>query len=112
MSDNGPQFTSIGFEQFFWFNGIKHASSAPYHPGTNGCAERFVQTLKKAILAGRKDRRSSQHKLASFLLHYRSTPHTITGVSPSTLLCNRQLKTILDLVKPDIAGHVQGRQSL
>ena len=44
-SDNGPQFTSEEFQQ--------HTRTAPYHPATNGLAESFVQTLKRAISAGR-----------------------------------------------------------
>lgn len=93
-------------------NGIKHLRSAPYHhPATNGLAERFVQTLKKSILAGREDGRSSQHKLASFLLKYRSTPHASTGTAPSVLFFNRQLKTVLDLLKPSIDRKVLDSQS-
>ena len=67
--------------QFLRRNRIKHTRTAPYHP-----AERFVLTLKKAILVGMDDPRSSQHKLASFLLSYRTTPHSVTGVPPSVLL--------------------------
>ena len=112
VSDNGPQFTAAEFAKFLRFNGIKHICSAPYHPATNSRAEKFVQTLKKAILVGRGDSRSAQHKLASFLLHYRSTPHSVTGVPPSTLLNNRQLKTIMDFIEPDVAGYVQQKQSI
>ena len=83
--DNGPQFTAPEFAQFLRSNGINHTCA------TNSCAERFVQTLKRAILTGKGDSRSAQHKLASFLLHYWSTPHSVTGVQPSTLLNNRQL---------------------
>lgn len=111
VSDNGPQFTSLEFRQFLRCNGIKHTCSAPYHPATNGCAERFVQTLKRAILVGRGDARSTQHKLSSFLLNYRSTPHASTGVAPSILLKNRKLKTILDLVKPNVGNRVREKQS-
>ena len=42
VSDNGPQFTSEEFAHFIAANGIKHITSAPYHPSTNGLAERFV----------------------------------------------------------------------
>ena len=110
--DNGPQFTSDEFQQFLSQNGIKHTRTAPYHPATNGLAERFVQTLKRAISAGREDARSSQHKLASFLLHYRTTPHSVTGQPPSVLLNNRSLKTVLDLIKPDLSRQVQDQQEL
>ena len=110
VSDNGPQFTSDEFTQFLRRNGIKHVRTAPYHPSTNGLAERFAKTLKKAILAGKGDGRSPQHKLSSFLLTYRSTPHAVTSVAPSVLLNNRSLKVVLDLVKPDIGRKVQEQQ--
>ncbi len=52
VSDNGPQFTSAEFAQFMKANCIKHIRCAPYHPSSNGCAERFVQTFKRAISSG------------------------------------------------------------
>uniref|UniRef100_H3ATK4 Integrase catalytic domain-containing protein n=1 Tax=Latimeria chalumnae TaxID=7897 RepID=H3ATK4_LATCH len=49
VTNNGPQFTSVEFQQFLNFNGIKHTRVSPYHPASNGAAERCVQTLKKAF---------------------------------------------------------------
>ena len=49
VSDNGPQFTSAEFAVFLRKNGVKHIYSSPYHPSTNGLAERFVRTLKAAM---------------------------------------------------------------
>ena len=49
MTDNGPAFVSAEFEQFLKKNGIHHKTSAPYHPATNGQAERAVQTVKRGI---------------------------------------------------------------
>ena len=66
-------------------NGIKHIRCAPYHPATNGAAERFVQTLKEALQGGKEDGKSPQHLLSSFLLKYCSTPHSVTGETPSML---------------------------
>ena len=51
VSDNGPQFVSSKFAQFLKNNGEKHIKSAPYHPSTNGIAERFVQSFKKAMIS-------------------------------------------------------------
>jgi transposase InsO family protein len=45
MSDNGSQFSLDEFATFMKRNGIKHFKSAPYHPATNGLAERFIQTF-------------------------------------------------------------------
>ena len=49
VSNNGPQFKSEEFETFLKHNGVKHITSAPYHPATNGLVERFVQTFKNAL---------------------------------------------------------------
>ena len=54
VSDNGPQFSSAEFKDFLVHNGIKHLCSAPYHPATNGLAECFVQSLKKALLVAKQ----------------------------------------------------------
>ena len=51
VSDNGPQFLSNDFATFVKMNGIKHIRCSPYHPSSNGVAERFVQTFKKAMKA-------------------------------------------------------------
>lgn len=76
VTDNGPQFIAEEFKSFLIGNGVRHFRAAPYHPATNGLVEQFVQTLKRAILVGKKDgRKSGAFALANFLLKYRTTPH-------------------------------------
>ncbi len=85
VTDNGPQFVAESFQQFLKANGIRHIRSAPYHPATNGLAERFVQTFKQALRAMKGERGDISVKLARFLLQYRKTPHATTGESPAML---------------------------
>ena len=70
ISDNGPHFISEEFRHFMPSNGIKHIQSTPYHPATNGAAERLVCTFKQSMKAGRFDKLSVHHHLRNFLLTY------------------------------------------
>ena len=92
-------------------NGVKHLRSAPYHPSTNGLAERFVQSLKQALKVGERRGVPSQQCLAEFLLTYRVTPHATTNESPSKLLMGRDLRTRLDLLHPDCGSTVLDHQT-
>ena len=76
VSDNGPQFTAEEFQLFLKKNGVKHVTSAPYHPATNGLAERFIQTMKQSLTSMKEDLGSTQTKLSKFLMKYRNTPHS------------------------------------
>ncbi|XP_026569112.1 uncharacterized protein K02A2.6-like, partial [Pseudonaja textilis] len=49
VSDNGPQFTALAFEQYLAERGIRHALTSPAHPAANGRAERMVQFTKKTL---------------------------------------------------------------
>ena len=89
VSDSGPQFIADEFRVFMRSNGIKHIKSAPYHPATNGLAERFVQTFKQALRAAMTEKKPLSQNLANFLLAYRTTPHTMTGETPAMLLMGR-----------------------
>lgn len=100
VSDNGRQFVSDEFELFLKQNGVKHILSVPYHPATNGLAERYVQTIKQAIRALDPDPKDRQRDLCKILLQYRKMPHSITKTSPSHLMFGREIKSRIDLIKP------------
>ena len=61
VMDNGPQIILAGFEIFLASNNIKHVRFSPYHPATNGLAERFVQTLKHALRVSKGDEHTPQY---------------------------------------------------
>ncbi|GFW19290.1 uncharacterized protein K02A2.6 [Trichonephila clavipes] len=54
VSDNGSQFTSYEFQRFMHKNGVRHKTSAPFKPSSNGQAERYVATLKQSLSAMHK----------------------------------------------------------
>lgn len=101
VSDNGTQFSSHEFQQFCESFGVIHIRTAPYHPQSNGQAERFVDTLKRSL---RKITEGegvpSNEALQTFLQVYRSTPSAILeGKSPAEVMFGRPMKTILDLLR-------------
>ena len=98
--DNGPQFMSVELDVFLKSNGVRHICSTPYHPQSNGEAERLVQTFKNALKTGKQDEGSVQTKLSRFLLSYRTTPNATTGLTPSELLLKCRIRTRLDRLKP------------
>lgn len=102
VSDNGPQFASADFDQFCLHNGIKHITTAPYHPQSNGQVERFVDTFKRSVKKIREGKGAIQEALDVFLLTYRTTPNPATpeGISPSEAMFGRKIRTSLDLLRP------------
>ena len=107
VSDNAAGFTSEEFSKFVQANGIKHIRSSPYHPSSNGLAERAVQTFKRNVS---KLQGPIEHRLIQFQFRYRITPQTTTGRSPSELLMGRRLRSHLDLIHPDVSHKAIDRQ--
>ena len=110
VSDNGPQFSAEEFSMFLKSNGIKHIRCAPYHPASNGAAERMVQTMKQSLKTGMAQGVPLEQSLMKFLIQYRVTPHAITGASPSSLFLGRNIRTRLDLLHSTVASRVQNKQ--
>ena len=96
VTDNGSVFTSEEFKEFLEANGIAHSTSSPYHPASNGLAERAVQSFKQSM---RKFTSGSiESKLSRFLFTYRLTPHATTSQSPAELLLKRRPRSRLDIL--------------
>ena len=99
-TDNGPQFISNEFSEFLKENDIFHLTSTPLWPQANGEVERQNRSLLKAIKIAQIEKKDWKRELLKFLLAYRSTPHSTTGVSPAKLLFGREIRTKL----PELRG--------
>ncbi|KAL6724201.1 hypothetical protein Aduo_019108 [Ancylostoma duodenale] len=99
VSDNGSQFASREFAEFCSTNGITHVRSPPFHPQSNGQAERLVDTFKRA-LEKLKDFGTTSEALQKFLQTYRRTPCSASpgGRSPAENFLRRQLRTSLTML--------------
>ncbi|EYC22303.1 hypothetical protein Y032_0017g3273 [Ancylostoma ceylanicum] len=112
VSDNGSQFASKEFAEFCSTNGITHVRSPPFHPQSNGQAERFVDTFKRA-LEKLKDSGTTSDALQKFLQTYRRTPCPASpgGRSPAENFLGRQLRTPLTmLTMPKSAAKERNRK--
>ena len=72
------------FGNFLRNNGIRHTTSTPCHPVSNGLAEREVQIVKKGlkkITVG-----TIRTRLTQVLLAYRTIPQATTGLTPAEML--------------------------
>lgn len=107
VSDNATSFSSQEFKNWCHERGIAHLTGAPYHPATNGAAERLVQTFKQSL---RKSTKPPKEALQEFLMQYRRSP-LASGYSPSELLNNRQIRTRIDTLLPSPAHEAQERQA-
>ncbi|XP_055308026.1 uncharacterized protein K02A2.6-like [Sitodiplosis mosellana] len=78
-----------------------HRRSAPYHPATNGQAEKYVQMLKDKLKALKSNTKNLDRDVTHILLCYRRMQHSATGESPSQRMFNRQIRSRLDLLLPN-----------
>ena len=86
------------FTEFTRKNDSKHQLVSPYHQASNGQAESSVKIFKSGLrrmLDGTLETKPSR-----FLLSYKTTPHTTTGVTPAERLMERKLQTNLDRLRP------------
>lgn len=111
-SDNGPPFSSSTFNDFVSGFQITHVTSSPYHPRSNGMAERAVQEAKKLL----KKCPCKTKEFRSALLEWRNSPRDSQLKSPVQRLMGRQTRTLLPVtdrhLEPAIVPPQQVKQRL
>jgi len=91
MSDNGPQYSGESFKRFTNDWNIKHVTSSPNYPRSNGFIERHVKHIKSAL---KKTIRSGEDWQMT-LLNLRATPIDNKLPSPAELLLGKPISTLL-----------------
>ena len=89
MSDNDPPFHGKDFSSFLTGLGIRHATSSPNYPRSNGFIERQIQTVKRLMEKAISMGRSFQEVLTGL----RVQPLSDGLPSPAEILHGRSLVT-------------------
>ena len=90
-TDNGPPFSSAAFSNFARYLGFQHKKKIPLAPWANGMIERFNKSLGKVVRTAQVEGQNWKQELQKFLRAYRSTPHSMTGLTPAELLFNGRI---------------------
>ena len=89
------------FERYSEDNGIEHRKTTPLWPQENGEVERQNKSLLKRMKIARAEGKEWKKEIRKYLVEYRSTSHTTTGVSPAELLFGRKMRTKLPELKEE-----------
>ena len=100
VSDNGRQLISNEMQVFLSRRGIEHIQSAPFHPQSNGEAERFVRTFKEAMTKFKDEGKAKEDALFTFLFDYRNSPNVTTDEPPAELFLKRKVINTFDSFLP------------
>ena len=101
MSDQGTEFCGKVIAAMCSLLGVEKIRTTPYHPQTNGSAERVHQTLQRMIgkLDPEKRKKWPAH-IGSIIIAYNSTRSLVTGYSPYYLMFRRRPRLPIDLLFP------------
>ena len=101
MSDQGTEFCGKVIAAMCSLLGVEKVHTTPYHPQTNGSAERVHQTLQRMI--GKLDlekRKKWPAHIGSIIIAYNSTRSQVTGYSPYYLMFGCRPRLPIDLLFP------------
>ena len=104
VGNNGTQFTSSDFKEFCDTFQIKHITTPPYHPRSNGLEECFIDTLKRALK--KASGTPSEKALQQFLQVYRIAPNLNIPdtTSPAETMFARKIRLVFEKLLPKQAS--------
>jgi hypothetical protein len=80
-------------------------------PQANGEVERQNRSLLKSLKIANLSGKDYKAELRKFLMAYRSTPHSVTGVSPAEMMLGRPMRTKLSsIVQGGLDESIRDRQ--
>lgn len=91
-SDNGPQFASSQFKRFLTNWGVKHETSSPHYPQSNGLAESAVKAMKAIVKKTTTNGVIDDDACTKAILEYRNTPRAC-GASPAEIVMGHSLRS-------------------
>ncbi|XP_071791990.1 uncharacterized protein [Asterias amurensis] len=96
ISDNGPQFAGTAYKDMCakWL--VKHTTSSPRYPRSNGQAERMVRTVKSLL----KKCHKTNQDVHMAMLHLRATPIDASLPAPAEIMFGRPVRTTLPSNNP------------
>ncbi|XP_064483057.1 uncharacterized protein K02A2.6-like [Ornithodoros turicata] len=103
VTDNAITDADTGaiFQEFVKRSGIRHMRTAPYHPQSNGPAERAVRSVKEALK--KLTDGPLEIRLQRWLHNHRRTPSAAHGgKAPAEMLFNFLPRSRLDIIKADV----------
>ena len=89
ISDNGPQFRT-DFDEYCSSRNIKHSTSSPYNPRSNGLAESAVKQAKYLL-----QKSANYSDFQKRLMEWRNVPSTNSFFSPAEKFYSRRQRTQL-----------------
>ena len=93
-TDNGPHFSSHRFAEFCTNWQIRHVTSSPHYPQSNGHAEAAVKAMKTLVLKTTSNGNLDVDSFQRGLLEWRNTPGR-SGRSPAQMLFGRPLDSFV-----------------
>ena len=100
MSDQGTEFCGKVIVAMCSLLGVEKTRTTPYHPQTNGSAERVHQTLQHMIGKLDPEKRKWPAHIGSIIIAYNSTRSLVTRYSPYYLMFGCRPRLPINLLFP------------